>query len=339
METTNGCLTAGNHHTLWIDVLKGIAILLVVYGHNCSDNSFVQAFHMPLFFLLSGFLFSPKAPSVYIKRSFARLAIPYIAFLLTIALPQLLSVCVRGDMGGGKQLILYMIYGGEYLKGPFAVFWFVSVLWLSTNLFNLLLTYKYGIWMLPIFIGLSYLVTLLPIALPLNLHMVPLAVTYIMIGNLIKRNVDWIYGKTKNRMTVLIATSVILLIAVYLYRHELMIDMKYNNPGIPIVSLLSSIIASASVACIAIWLSRLHPIAKFLSFLGEASMIIMFVHMPVKEYLIARFYPDGNHLLSFTCGLIISVAAYWMLNQYDWTRRLFLGQIKPLTQTTSNSKA
>lgn len=232
-----------------------------------------------------------------------------------------------------------MIYGGVYLKGPFAVFWFISVLWLSTNLFNLILTYKYGIWMLPVLIGLGYLVTLLPIPLPLNLHMVPLATSYIMVGNIIKRNVDWIYHKARNRMTVLIATSVILLIAVYLFRHELMIDMKYNNPGIPVISLFSSIVASASVACIAICLSRLHPIAKFLSFLGEASMIIMFVHMPVKEYLIARFYPDGDNLLSFTSGVIISVAAYWMLNQYDWTRRLFLGQIKPLTQTTSNSKA
>lgn len=236
-------------------------------------------------------------------------------------------------------MILYMIYGGAYLKGPFAVFWFISVLWLSTNLFNLLLNYKYGIWMLPIFIGLSYLVTLLPIALPLNLHMVPLAVTYIMIGNLIKRNVDWIYHKARNRITISIAISVIFLVVIYLYRHALMIDMKYNNPGIPVISLFSSIVASASVACIAICLSRLHPIAKFLSFLGEASMIIMFVHMPVKEYFIARFYPDGNNLLSFTCGLIISVAAYWMLNQYDWTRRLFLGQIKSLTQTTNNSKA
>lgn len=79
---------SGKSHELWIDVLKGIAIILVVYGHNCTDNSFVQAFHMPLFFLLSGFLFSPKPTPIYFRRSVARLVVPYIVFIIVISLPQ-----------------------------------------------------------------------------------------------------------------------------------------------------------------------------------------------------------------------------------------------------------
>lgn len=41
----------------WIDVAKGIAILLMVAGHTTipkSISNFIWAFHMPLFFIASG---------------------------------------------------------------------------------------------------------------------------------------------------------------------------------------------------------------------------------------------------------------------------------------------
>lgn len=42
---------------LWIDVLRGIAMFLVVYGHtsqNAEIKKYIYAFHMPLFFIISG---------------------------------------------------------------------------------------------------------------------------------------------------------------------------------------------------------------------------------------------------------------------------------------------
>ena len=43
-----------------IDIAKGIGIILVVYGHlACPISEEIFLFHMPLFFLLSGFLSSP----------------------------------------------------------------------------------------------------------------------------------------------------------------------------------------------------------------------------------------------------------------------------------------
>ena len=43
----------------WIDVLKGIGIILVVIGHVNTKGFLVQwlyTFHMPLFFALSGYI-------------------------------------------------------------------------------------------------------------------------------------------------------------------------------------------------------------------------------------------------------------------------------------------
>jgi fucose 4-O-acetylase-like acetyltransferase len=47
----------------YIDVVRGIAILLVITGHlgmPSSIQTFIYGFHMPLFFILSGFLYHPE---------------------------------------------------------------------------------------------------------------------------------------------------------------------------------------------------------------------------------------------------------------------------------------
>lgn len=79
-----------------IDALKGLAIILVVMGHiiafsnleNYSNNilfNFIYAFHMPLFFFISGYLvfgrFGPTTGS-WIYKKFRQLIIPYIIFTL-----------------------------------------------------------------------------------------------------------------------------------------------------------------------------------------------------------------------------------------------------------------
>lgn len=77
-----------------IDVLKGIAIVLVVMGHlyipftdylNETLNQLIYSFHMPLFIFLSGFVFHSAGDLSTIKNSVTKrcitLLIPYIGFL------------------------------------------------------------------------------------------------------------------------------------------------------------------------------------------------------------------------------------------------------------------
>lgn len=324
--------TSQREHTLWIDILKGIAIILVVWGHNCPDHSFVYTFHMPLFFILSGFLFSTKPTKIYFHRSLFRLIIPYVSFLIIIALPELIQKFSEQDMGGVKHLIFNLLHGGEMLKGPYAVFWFISVLWFSTNLFNLIIIHKWSLWTLPLFICISYIITLLSIPLPLNIHMIPVATTFIMIGYIIKRYSEWLYLKANNKILYLIIASIAILSLIYSYRQQLTIDLKYNNLGIPIVSLFSAVVASSCIACIAIGLSNITLLSKILVFIGNASMIIMFVHLPVKAYLIEPFYPRCNYVCSLVYEILIALFIYCFIRKYNITRCIFMGQpLQPKT--------
>lgn len=49
-------------HELWLDSAKGFALILVVAGHAYNHNNlitYIYWFHMPAFFLFSGYVSKP----------------------------------------------------------------------------------------------------------------------------------------------------------------------------------------------------------------------------------------------------------------------------------------
>ena len=57
----------------WIDCVKGLGILLVYIGHCYipTVNDFIYSFHMPLFFIVSGFLWDNSKYQQMSIRDFA----------------------------------------------------------------------------------------------------------------------------------------------------------------------------------------------------------------------------------------------------------------------------
>ena len=76
-----------------LDIMKGMAILAVIVGHcipyDCWAHKLIFTFHMPLFFIVAGFLYKPNISyrSKFIA-DFRRLIIPYLilAFGFTLYL-------------------------------------------------------------------------------------------------------------------------------------------------------------------------------------------------------------------------------------------------------------
>ena len=76
---------------LYLDALKGILIVLVILGHALQFNiddyqhvflfRFIYSFHMPLFFLISGYLtFKRRYDGVLIQKRAMQLLIPFVAW-------------------------------------------------------------------------------------------------------------------------------------------------------------------------------------------------------------------------------------------------------------------
>lgn len=61
-EETLSSLSVPNKRMEWIDVAKGLGLVLTILGHLLYSgtwstlNKFIYSFHMPMYFILSGFV-------------------------------------------------------------------------------------------------------------------------------------------------------------------------------------------------------------------------------------------------------------------------------------------
>ena len=119
----------------WVDVAKGIAIILVVYGNVLDglfnagvtvpryhlQHDFIYSFHMPLFFVLSG-LFAKRVlvlPKLqFFRRQGIALLYPYL--LWSVVQSGIMLIMSKYTNGGLTSLEFLMIP-----LDPFGQFWYL----------------------------------------------------------------------------------------------------------------------------------------------------------------------------------------------------------------------
>ncbi|WP_191090721.1 acyltransferase family protein [Niallia endozanthoxylica] len=133
-----------NNRIQWIDASKGIGIFLVVIGHTMLQGELrgqIYAFHMPLFFFMSGFLFSNrKYPQLkgFVQAKAKSLLIPYVSFsIISILLMKMFEIEVI-DIPSLIQTFLLSERNGIYFNQPL---WFLTSLFTIEIIFYLLVKY------------------------------------------------------------------------------------------------------------------------------------------------------------------------------------------------------
>ena len=147
-----------------LDIIKGIAILLVIYGHsfcyfpiNIRDMlpafayDCVTKFHMQLFFIASGFLYTTKETwTTFLKKKSVRILIPYIVFCIFYHVLHLIASSFTRSHTE-ENLLLSIINGTHYwfLHALFFIYiiirfangkrWIYFILMLASISFHLLI--------------------------------------------------------------------------------------------------------------------------------------------------------------------------------------------------------
>lgn len=135
----------------WVDVLKGLLIILVVLGHSisalgASDNYSksiliaIYTVHMPLFFILSGYVYVPKNVTLvnYIFAKLKRLMFPYLIFAIVntifdIAFGRCSIKSFFAELGTNWFHILFMT-----TKSVFSSLWFLPTLTFALIIFSII---------------------------------------------------------------------------------------------------------------------------------------------------------------------------------------------------------
>lgn len=115
----------------WIDAAKGIGLLCVILGHLGIPlvETWVYFFHMPLFFFLSGLVFSGGKYDfqTFLKKKLRSLVLPYFTLGGGIFLFWCLLYALEGRPGGDYLLMLKNFLVQEH----FWTVWFLACLFLT----------------------------------------------------------------------------------------------------------------------------------------------------------------------------------------------------------------
>ncbi len=85
-SSKDGVISNQASHIEWVDIYKGIAIIMMVIGHSNSPITlYIYLFHMSAFIFISGFTgnFARYSLLSYIKRKVLTILVPYIVINLT----------------------------------------------------------------------------------------------------------------------------------------------------------------------------------------------------------------------------------------------------------------
>lgn len=149
----------------WVDAAKGLGIILVVLGHVlrgvvASDliaptpavqfvDAWIYAFHMPLFFFVSGLFLSrstAKPAGEFAWNKLATIAYPYFVW-------SLVTLLIKSPLGQVVNQPRTLSEIPSIFYHPIEQFWFLYVLFLLTIAFGFLLKFGVKPWVI-VFVGI-----------------------------------------------------------------------------------------------------------------------------------------------------------------------------------------
>lgn len=314
-----------------VSISKGIGIILMVIGHIfvCYDykfvHNFIYAFHMPLFFIISGYCFSERHLDNfgrYVKRKMVSLYYPYVFWLILFAfLHNLLldfNIYDINNLWGCdsyytiesfiKQIynIVFYLDGKEILVGQL---WFVRTLFFVSIFCYFIIKFYNKHLRYIIFI----LLCVSPIICYVNFDKLP----YLHLNNwtfygLCMFLLGYYYKITKklfdNMLIVYITVLIITLVAIY----KPVTHPDYRNIYIYIST---SILGFISILTISNKLVNTN-IGRVMEYLGDRTMpilILHFIYFRIVTWCIIIINNDNISLLSKHPLPEIYANKYWLI--------------------------
>lgn len=281
-----------SNRIIWVDIAKGIGILLVLIGHisqNQYISSFIYCFHMPLFFIISGYLYSDKQH--YVKKKIKSILIPYLFFaIISFLYWYIIERNLRGqDINPLNSFLnIWLARGGDANYIFNVALWFLPCLLTVELMFHLLVKKIKSIKVLSAIIFLFSIIGYLYaqfhlIRLPFGIDIAFIAIGFYFLGYLWRQKGE-IYLKKLNLniMKRIIIICICFLLVVII--SQLTGNLNMNNlqyPFYPLIYILA-ITGTFMVYLIATSLKE----NKILQYLGTNTLIIMGIHEPIKRVII-----------------------------------------------------
>ena len=329
----------------WVDCWKGIATVLIVFGHVLDFNitKYVFWFHMPLFLFISGYMYKEEHNYLsFFKKNFLRLIVPYISFLILFSIPTITTyihgIFVNKQLDSLSTLIIFALkqfYGGEMLGDCFALFWLITCLFFTKQLYNFIYT-KFGSekWLMNIIMLDVYCLATIDcllfrdVVFPWNIDIVLMALPFYWLGHMASQQSN-IFNSIKLISIALFTLCTMFVIDKFSYL-EFTFDMRNKIYGVPIINFITAIAGIIIVQSIAKTITKTKFFDKVICEIGGASMIIIYLHQPIQITL--QKVPFLNEsTMRLVAALLIPYLIYKVISNFSVTRKFLLGEFKSVS--------
>jgi acyltransferase len=282
----------------WIDIARGIGIIFVIYGHVLGSNGFrylIYAFHMPLFFFLSGAVFNDKKYldfKQYVKKNIKSILIPYFIFGFLMFFLWLIGLNTFYLLSHQVLKQFFSIFYANSNNGLLVfndVLWFLPVLFVTKVIFGFLQNNikkaKLIFIVLVLFSVFGYLISIIIpfLKLPFGAESAITAVAFYGMG--------YLWFRFENAKNVVYKYKYILFPALLVFG-SVLANIDFNNYGHQIDIRLNNLnnyffFYIAAFSGIFTWISLSIILNKnfFLEKLGRNSLILFVWHPIVFTYL------------------------------------------------------
>lgn len=253
----------------WLDLAKGIGIILVVLGHCMFPcHQLIDVFHMPLFFFISGITFRHKQLETFLISKIDRIGIPYVFWSIISAI---------------------LAFIPHPWSGPFnGPLWFLQCLFCALIITELMgglyKTYRYlGTGLIFLFLYISSEIQFLD-ELPFNLDRALMAYIYIFMGIELKNLLITKSIFINRFLDATLCTIAFLCLFIFLHIQGKTSGMFFNLTlydekflsmfSLSLLGILSTVLISKYI---------IH--FTFIKYCGKNSLLIMCVHFPLAQLL------------------------------------------------------
>lgn len=250
----------------WLDVAKGITIILMVLGHTSIPDrlsNFIFAFHMPLFFIASGWCtnWAKDNYGSFVLKKLRTLGIPFLVYSIAV----ILISWMAGYQKIGWENVLAKGWKGYAL-------WFVPVLFLSLVIAKSIMYIinkswlRYAICVLLILVGAFF--SYRQISLPWTLATVPYATCLVLFGSSLRKFQEYI---DKPRWWIFVVG---LLLTIVISQNQ-RLDLAWNSITPVVLLTLGAVAGTVMMFTFSSYLTKIQWLSRILQAIGKETFIIM----------------------------------------------------------------
>lgn len=268
-----------------VDLFRGFGILLMVMGHVWFGDRFnlwIHAFHMPMWFIISGFFFhSNNDPKEYVTKKIRVLIVPYLFFSVGY---ELIWTLAKHNQWMG---ILFPNTIEIPLNGAL---WFLPAMFFADMFAFFVLKYIRG-WARYVILAVVSIISSMHFAvLPLSIDSALTSVGFILIGYLIKQ-----YGNKLLELRITVSVSLLIAFSGLAFVNGI-VNVRLNTYSVIPLFYVNAVGITISLWNIFKWIEK-HTDLRIAKEIGAQSLLYVCANQFILNILVRLPLPELHGMI------------------------------------------